>query len=169
MQRSLVLALSTISLAAAACQVPAKSTSSKKSAALTESEWSAAADLATTLARAAGAERLAPVIRVQAPGVMSKRHISLAQGGCYHAGIAWLFDADLEATLTFDAGTSASPEADQRLTSPGGAVDFCAEHAGGATLTFRPISHLGAPMPQELDYAVVFGSARPNTRRVAHR
>jgi hypothetical protein len=165
MQRFLAL-----SLFAAACQVPAKSATTTKPAAPTESEWRAAADLATTLARAAGAERLAPAIRVQAPGTESKRHISLAAGGCYHAGIAWLFDADLDATVTFDTGTSAKPAGDeQHITAPGGALDFCADHAGGATLVFRPISHLGSPIPHELDYAVVFGSARPNPHRVAHR
>lgn len=164
MQRFLAL-----SVFAAACQVPAKSTATTTTATPNESEWRAAADLATTLARAAGAERLAPVIRVQAPGSVSKRHISLAAGGCYHAGIAWLFDADLDATVTFDPGTGAQATAgEHHITSPGGALDFCADHAGGATLVFRPISHLGSPMPKELDYAVVFGSARPQ-HRVARR
>lgn len=152
----------------AACQLPAKSAPNKP-AAPTESEWAAASDLATTLAKAAGAERLAPAIRVQAPAAESKRHISLAAGGCYHAAVAWVFDADLDATVTFDPGTAVQPASadEHRITAPGGTLDFCSDHAGGATLTFRPISHLGSPMPRELDYAVVFGSARAH--RVAHR
>ncbi len=169
MLRSLLLSILPVSLFAAACTVPAKSTTTTKAAAPTESEWAAATDLATTLARAAGAERLAPAIRVQEPTVLSRRHVALAASGCYHAGVAWLFDADLEATVTFDPGTSGERTADRRITAPGGALDFCAEHAGGATLTFRPISHLGVPMPRELDYAVVFGSARPSVHRVARR
>ena len=163
-----------LALAAAACLPrPKPATTGPAGAAAapagaTESEWTAATDLATTLARAAGADRLAPALRVVEHGAVSRRHVSLAAAGCYHAGVAWVQTLDLEAEINFDPGTDGVSGPTGRIGAPGGAVDFCTEHAGGLTLTFRVT---GAQTPDLLEYAVVYGSAKakPAPGRVAAR
>jgi hypothetical protein len=152
------------SISLAAC-VPAKQPASSSVAprphgTTTESEWQAASDLAATLARAAGGQRLAPALRVSEPGPVVRRHLTLVAGGCYHVGVAWLFGADLEANVAFDTGTAGDHAGEHHLGAPGGALDFCTDTNGGVSLTFRPIPTTGtAAMPSKLDLAVVYGSA----------
>jgi hypothetical protein len=159
----------------AAC-VPAKpaatSVAPRPPGATTESEWQAAADLAAMLARAGGAQRLAPALRISERGTVVHRHLTLVSGGCYHVGVAWVFGADIEANVSFDSGTISDPDSDHKLASPGGAVDFCTETSGGASLTFKPIPKNGpASTPETLDIVVVYGSAtKPKPKaRVAGR
>ncbi len=162
------LALAAVALAAcvnANRPVPSTTAPRPPGAATTESEWQAASDLAATLAKAAGGQRLAPALRVSEHGAVVQRHLTLVAAGCYHVGVAWLFGADLEASLSFDSGTISDPDSDHRLAAPGGAVDFCTETGGGVTLTFRPIPKNGiASMPETLDLAVVYGSATKPSR-----
>jgi hypothetical protein len=134
----------------------------KGKAGTTESEWVAASDLAATLAKAAGGQRLASAIRIREPGPMVRRHLSLAAGGCYHIGVAWVFSSDLQATVSFDPVTGSSPRLgdNRQLAAPGGALDFCSDTAGGATLTFQPVTRADAISPPKmLELAVVYGSA----------
>jgi hypothetical protein len=167
------LALAAIVLAACApVNRPTPSaTAPRPPGSTTESEWVAASDLASTLAKAAGGQRLAPALRISEHGTVVHRHLTLVAGGCYHVGVAWVFGADIEANVEFDSGTISDPDSDHHLSSPGGAVDFCTETGGGANLTFRPIPKNGpASLPQTLDLVVVYGSAtKPPHARVAGR
>jgi len=161
------LALSALLLAACVqANKPAPSTTAPRPPGVTtESEWQAASDLAATLARAAGGQRLAPALRVSEPGPVVHRHLTLVAGGCYHVGVAWLFGADLEANVAFDQGTAGDRAGEHRLAAPGGALDFCTDSNGGVSLTFRPIATSGtAAMPEQLDIAVVYGSATKPAR-----
>jgi hypothetical protein len=151
---------------AAACAAPAQSTTPTGVAPghvkTSESEWNAAADLAAMLARAAGGQRVAPALRVRERGPLVRRRLTLAAGGCYHVGVAWGFAADLEASVALDPGTNAQLALDdRRIAAPGGAIDFCTDHGGGATLTFRPAS---LPVPDLLELAVVYGAAPESVR-----
>src|SRR5438105_7718787 len=89
---------------------PTSSVAPRPPGATTESEWAAATDLAATLARAAGGQRLAAAQRVSERGPVVHRHLTLVAGGCYHVGVAWLFGADLEANVSFDSGTISDPD-----------------------------------------------------------
>jgi hypothetical protein len=156
---------------------PKSANTPEKKVETTESEWQAASDLAATIAKAAGGQRLASAIRVREPGPVVHRHISLAAAGCYHIGVAWVFAADMQASVELDAGTTGKAETgEHQLSAPGGALDFCTDTAGGATMTFQPVTRadsIGAPKTLEL--AMVYGSAsepahakgvkRPATRK----
>lgn len=121
-----------------------------------ESEWAAASDLAATLARAAGGQRVAPALRIKEHGSQVQRKLTLAAGGCYHIGVAWVFAADLQAGVTLDPGRPTERAlGERRIGAPGGSVDFCTDHGGVASLTFRP----NAPVGDSLELAVVYGSA----------
>lgn len=163
MRRILIIALA----AAGAC-VPAKPAATGPKPVATEAEWAAAGDLATTLAQAAGGERLAPIVRVREPVPMSSRHITLAAAGCYHIGIAWTSSVDVEASVIADAGTPAKPPSSKVMTAPGGTVDFCTSRAGGVALTLREVAYPDrvAP-PSTFEYAIVYGSGKAPRRALA--
>lgn len=128
----------------------------------TEAQWVAAEGQATLAAKRAGGEQLAAPVRIRERGFLSKHHVAVAAGRCYHAAIAWSFDAELETSLSFDPGTNQSlAGASRRFEAPGGTVDFCADHDGGATIGLTAISRAGMLASAELlEYAVVVGSAK---------
>ncbi len=167
-------AICCLSIAIAGCVATPRPTANtpEKKVETTESEWQAASDLAATIAKAAGGQRLASAIRVREPGPVVHRHISLAAAGCYHIGVAWVFSADMEASVALDPGTTGKAESgDRQLSAPGGALDFCTDAAGGATLTFQPVTRADAiAPPKTLELAMVYGSAiEPARAKVVKR
>ena len=159
----LVLIAFLVGCATAAAPDPATPAAPKGT---TESEWAAASDLAVTLARAAGGQRIAPALRLREKGEV-RRHLTLAGGGCYHVGVAWMFASGVTASVVLDRGTNDRLEVPERkISAPGGAIDFCTDHAGGATVTLRPTG----TAPDTLEVAVVYGAApeTPRARTARH-
>jgi len=138
----------------------------------TDAQWSTAEAAAASAAKGAGAERVDPAIRVNETGVFAAKHLSVEGGRCYKVGIAWAFDAALNSSVSFGAGTNQSLAGfSHRIEAPSGVLAFCADGTGSVDLTFSSVPPPGHPLGSDLlEYAVVVGSARESaTARAARR
>jgi len=140
--------------------------------AATDAQWAVAEAAAADAAKAAGAERVDPAIRVNEIGVFAAKHVSVEAGRCYKVGIAWSFDSALNTSVNFGPGTNPSLAGfSHRIESPSGVLAFCADGSGAVDLTFSSIPAPGRFVGSDLlQYAVVVGSANENAvARVARR
>ncbi len=140
--------------------------------AATDAQWTAAEEAAASAAKAAGAERVDPPVRVNETGVFAAKHFTVEGGRCYSVGIAWSFDAALNTSVSFGPGTNQSLAGfSHRIESPSGVLAFCADGSGAVDLTFSSVPAPGRFVGSDLlQYAVVVGSTRENAMaRVARR
>lgn len=150
---------------------PAMAASGPSHPPTTDAQWSTAEAAAADAARRAGAERVDPAIRVNETGVFAAKHLSVEGGRCYKVGIAWAFDAALNSSVSFGAGTNLSLQGfSHRIEAPGGILAFCADGSGAVDLTFSAVPPPGRPLGSDLlEYAVVVGSVKENATARASR
>jgi hypothetical protein len=138
----------------------------------TDAQWAVAESAALDASKAAGAERVDPPIRVNETGIFAAKHVIVEGGRCYKVGIAWSFDAALNTSVNFAAGTNLSRAGfNRKIASPSGVLDFCADGSGAVDLTFSSVPPAGGFVGSDLlQYAVVVGSTKENAAaRVARR
>jgi hypothetical protein len=135
----------------------------------TEAEWQGNERAALALLGAMSVSETKPPVRVAERGHVAEFVTRLDGGYCYSIGVAWSFARETLVSVGFEADPSGARANEsfgvrgQRLPSPGGVFEICADHAGPARLSLTAITREGYVANDELlEYAIAIGR-RPET------
>jgi hypothetical protein len=148
--------------------------------ATTPAQWSELEGRAASLARE-GAMKVAPAEHLVHQGFDVEKRFNVTGGHCYAAGIAWAFEGQAQASVSYQARSDGKPVNDSvggangRLSDHGGSLHFCADRDGEALLSVSAIAPSGAIANNELlEYAFALGdktetSSEASARRAQDR
>ena len=144
-------------------------------AATTAAQWTELDSRATSLARE-GSTNVAPSEHLIQQGMTVEKRFQVTGGHCYTAGIAWAFDGQAQATVTYQARSDGQPVNDSvggangRLDNHTGTLHFCADRDGEALLNISAIGANGAIANNELlEYAFALGDKTESASEATSR
>jgi hypothetical protein len=160
-----------LTLALAGCLPPAAMRSDQSSqlggpthAPATEAEWQANERAATALLGAMQVTETKPPVRVARRGHVADFVTRLEGGHCYSFGVAWNYALETLVSVGFEPAADGTRASDsfgargQRLPSPGGVFELCADRAGPVRLSLTAITREGYVANDELlEYAIAIG------------
>jgi hypothetical protein len=144
----------------------------------TEAEWQENERAATALLGAMRVTETKPPVRVAGRGHAADFVTRLEGGHCYSFGVAWSYALETLVSVGFEPdadGTRASESfgaRGQRLPSPGGVFELCADRSGPVRLSLTAITREGYVANDELlEYAIAIGrrpelESEASTRRM---